>query len=371
LPELDSIRGVASLTVVFLHFHDMWMPDNPASLASWQSGLLTLLKPFYSGGEAVILFFVLSGLVLSMPYLKGKGQPYPKYLARRILRIYGPYLAALALALCGVAIWHGHASHGAWSNISWTQPISPLLVLQHVLFVGVYNNHEYDFVIWSLIQEMRISIIFPFLFLLSARIGAKLSVFLAIVLSATALAVVPSFPDLSARYNLVITLHYMAFFIAGILLASRLDKIKLWWAKTSSVTHWAIAIASFTAYAYDMAFSLRLVKLVLHSTSVTPSTGSIVANWFSCLGAIGLIIVALNGRPAKRLLTTAPAHFLGRISYSLYLVHPTVLLALTYACGDRISMWIQFPVYVTLALVIGWLFCKIVEEPFIKLSRSV
>ena len=48
-----------------------------------------------------MLFFLLSGFVLSVPYLRGKGQAYPVYLIRRILRIYAPYLAALALAVAG------------------------------------------------------------------------------------------------------------------------------------------------------------------------------------------------------------------------------------------------------------------------------
>jgi peptidoglycan/LPS O-acetylase OafA/YrhL len=50
--------------------------------------------------------------LLSIPYLRGKGQPYPVYLVRRILRIYAPYLFALALAVARAAIWHGSLGFG-------------------------------------------------------------------------------------------------------------------------------------------------------------------------------------------------------------------------------------------------------------------
>ena len=45
------------------------------------------------GPEAVILFFVLSGFVLSLPAVNGRPQTYPTFITRRIFRIYVPYLA--------------------------------------------------------------------------------------------------------------------------------------------------------------------------------------------------------------------------------------------------------------------------------------
>ena len=88
--ELDALRGLACVSVVFLHFHDMWTPKDPHTLPHWKQVALILLAPFYSGHQAVILFFLLSGLVLALPYTRGKEQSYPVYLARRIVRIYGP-----------------------------------------------------------------------------------------------------------------------------------------------------------------------------------------------------------------------------------------------------------------------------------------
>jgi peptidoglycan/LPS O-acetylase OafA/YrhL len=71
--ELDAIRGLACLQVLFLHFRDMWLVER--TLPPIESRVLHLLRPFYGGHEAVVLFFLLSGLVLSLPYIHKRQQP--------------------------------------------------------------------------------------------------------------------------------------------------------------------------------------------------------------------------------------------------------------------------------------------------------
>lgn len=55
---------------------------------------------FWNGHSAVILFFVLSGFVLSLPFFKGEYKfDYSRYLVKRICRIYIPYLIIIMLAI--------------------------------------------------------------------------------------------------------------------------------------------------------------------------------------------------------------------------------------------------------------------------------
>lgn len=371
LPELDAVRGIASLTVVFLHFHEMWAPSDASTLPRWERTASLVLKPLYAGSEAVILFFVLSGLVLSLPFLHSRGQSYPTYLLRRILRIYVPYLAALALALVGATIWHGHPYHGEWAAVHWSRPISLRLIVQHLAFLGVYDWRQYDFVIWSLIQEMRISIVFPFLFLLVRRLGNVPSIFCAIALSCTAAVVVPASPDLSAAYSLGISAHYIACFIVGILLASNLDRLAAWWKGKSCGVHFALAAGSLIAYTYGPVLGLRILSALLRSHVATLNKILIVGNWITMLGVIGLLLLSLNSAPVRGMMNLQPPQFLGRISYSLYLIHPTVLYALTFSIGGRLSPWLQFPIYVTLSILVAWAFYSVVERTAIQWSRSV
>ena len=70
LTELDSLRGLAALSVVFAHYLHVFPVggevDRMAHVAT-----RTPLYLAYAGHEAVILFFLLSGFVLALPFLGG------------------------------------------------------------------------------------------------------------------------------------------------------------------------------------------------------------------------------------------------------------------------------------------------------------
>ncbi len=77
LEELDSLRGIASLTVLIGHFIGVFTLIQMDTSDLGFSNAINLLKYsplhiIYAGHEAVILFLVLSGFVLALPYIKGK-----------------------------------------------------------------------------------------------------------------------------------------------------------------------------------------------------------------------------------------------------------------------------------------------------------
>src|SRR5665213_3578455 len=167
--ELDAMRGLAAVVVLGNHFRNMFYPT-VLFAHGWQS---VFLYPLVSGRESVMFFFLLSGFVLSLPFLRGKRQPYSIFLRRRILRIYGPYLGALVLALIGCALWHNRPGSTGWRGATWSNQVDLRSVLQHVLFIGNYNYERYNTAFWSLVYEMRISIIFPLLFVVANRLKAR------------------------------------------------------------------------------------------------------------------------------------------------------------------------------------------------------
>ncbi|NYF87937.1 acyltransferase [Tunturiibacter empetritectus] len=289
LRELDSLRGLASLVVVFHHFILMWPAwPWPTHGPLWHQLHLTLLfYPLYAGHEAVMLFFILSGLVLSFPYLLGRGQPYPIFLARRILRIYGPYLAALALSVAGAAKWHGNLGHGKWASAFWSEPVRWTLVLQHIAFLGFYNWQQFNFVIWSLIVEMRISIFFPFLALLILRVRTRIALLLAVALSLTEFVVLRLYPQTDQATGLLRTVHYTAFFIFGILLARHLKTISARFCSLPIAIRIGIGLASFLLYNLSIPF-LWDYRRPWTMTS---------AEWLVAAGAIGFIVLGLNESP--------------------------------------------------------------------------
>jgi peptidoglycan/LPS O-acetylase OafA/YrhL len=94
LPELESLRGIAVLVVFMGHAEGLVRPK----LAEAISPLGAFVR---NGRTGVDIFFVLSGFLLSLPFIQdlraGRRPGLAEYLARRALRILPLYYVAVAL----------------------------------------------------------------------------------------------------------------------------------------------------------------------------------------------------------------------------------------------------------------------------------
>jgi len=356
---------VAALTVVLNHFHELWFPQD---LHLPQTGLRETVEyalHFIDGGhEAVILFFLLSGFVLALPYNAGRAQSFPVFLVRRIVRIYGPYFIALCGAVGCAAIWHGDLHRGRWASEIWALPPSVSLTLQHVLFLGVYDYHPYNPVFWSLIYEMRISVLFPVIVLVVGRLKTWTSVSLALGLSATTMFLISRSLDSVWVPNLSMTLHYSGVFIVGILLSTTHERLGALYNASSRFLRYAIAVAAIVIYRESTRVSDEALTHLLR-----PASLHIVSDWLVVIGASAAIIGALHSETFQELLSFPSARFLGKISYSLYLVHLPILLAMAFTIGYRLPMLAQLALYLVASLSLATMFYYCVEAPFTQLSR--
>ncbi len=340
------MRGLAAVVVLVHHFKISLYKNSFTS--GWPE---TILHPFTAGHEAVMFFFVLSGFVLALPRLAGKTQSYSVFLLRRVLRIYGPYLVALFLAVAGCAIWHGRIG-----GHDWKDPVTEQSVLQGVLFLGNYDFARYNLAFWSLVYEMRISILFPLVFLMAVRLPRLL--FLITVLLLFFLGFQPG-GWLSAHLDdrWLVTFEYIAVFMLGIALAKNVQPITVWY---QSLAKWQrIAILVLSLLIYNESYRLQATPL-WHAGDLP-----------ICLGVLGLMIVGLGSRTVGAWLKSKPLRFLGEISYSLYLVHGTVLFTLIALLGHSLRPLAIFPIYVASVILGSWLFYQAVEAPFMRLSHSV
>lgn len=328
--ELDSMRGLAALVVVFHHFHLMFYRHTFTTGWPW-----FFLHPFVAGHEAVMFFFVLSGFVLTLPLVRGQGQDYSIYIRRRVLRIYAPYIVALCLSV-------------VTGFLLWKAPVTIGSLVQQFVFIGNYDFYRYNMAFWSLVYEMRISIIFPGLYLLSTwlRIRGLSAVILAFTLFGTKFD--------SPTW---ITLAYTAVFLVGILLACHIRQTLAFYARLDTARKATLLLASFLLYNE----SYRLETTPLWHLGALPTV----------LGACGLMITGLGAARARRTLNSAVPSFFGRISFSLYLVHATILLALASLLKDRMNHLLLFFVYFAMATGMSWLFYLTVERPFTIMSRSL
>jgi peptidoglycan/LPS O-acetylase OafA/YrhL len=168
------------------------------------------------------------------------------------------------------------------------------------------------------------------------------------------------YPEIS----FTMTMHYIALFIMGILLATHLAAVSRWYASLRSVTRKIFGLVSFGLYE----LTGSIVQNVVPSHRLTLD---LAGDWGTALGAIGIIIASLNSAYLRKMLGTTIPVFLGRISYSLYLTHIPLLLAIVFTFNGKTSdMVLVFPFYAAAALALAYTFCIFVEEPFMRIGRQ-
>jgi peptidoglycan/LPS O-acetylase OafA/YrhL len=146
---LESIRGLAALQVLLLHFLAAFAPNLVFALpaAAGVAGYIHLspLYFLYDGYSAVYIFFALSGYVLTRSFERDLAQPSSQILAR-IVRLGLPALAATLVAAAVMLTFGkpnvaaGELSGSAWFADQWNTEVSVLSVIRdgtvNALFLG-------------------------------------------------------------------------------------------------------------------------------------------------------------------------------------------------------------------------------------------
>jgi peptidoglycan/LPS O-acetylase OafA/YrhL len=343
--ELDGLRGLAALTVLGHHF--LFMYGLPVG---W------LEIPLAAGHQAVMLFFVLSGFVLSLPYWNGRrDDSYSRYLVRRCFRIYVPYVAAVGLAVAGDLLFgRHHLPLAQWYYRTWQEPVTwRLLVDQLLISPGSQINTAF----WSLRYEVQVSIALPLLLALFSRVRLITGVILCTVVAAVAsLLLGKGLPD---GHFYLDTLRYVPIFMAGALLARDREKIRSLWNKMWPSMKMIFAVISALLYwGYEHPLLVLLHIEAFHGS-------------LTIFGACGLLIVALFAGKVRAALRSRICEYFGRVSFSLYLVHGTVLFALVNVFFWKLSVLWMGVSFFAISMVLAHLFCISVEEPSLRLGKRL
>ncbi len=366
LIALDGLRGVASLVVLTQHlvrtlpyFAPFVLWDNgndPRGALQWFlfRGPPRLL---WAGQNAVIVFFVLSGFVLSLAWLTGHAPSYRRFVTARVCRIYLPYLAIMLIAWA-LAEWLRHqpgATAGEWANVlGWTDPTSTATLPSVLLMLGNYSSRWIDPPIWSLVWEMRVSLLFPLLVAPIMAFGLRGTLTLIVVLAIVwvgANSAMEMAPALNALlYRPQETFYYAGFFVLGCTLA-----------------RYRAPLAAFGGRGDgSYAMGLLVAGLICCGPYWPIQHGTIVG-----VGAGLLIVAAISkGRP-QAWFTARPIQWLGRVSYSLYLVHVPVILTAEYLLFGKIPAVAIVVAVFPVCLLGAELFYRAVERPSMLLGREL
>ncbi|WP_345763810.1 acyltransferase family protein [Diaminobutyricibacter sp. McL0608] len=361
LASLDGLRGLAALVVVMHHtmLMDADFPGTPGAVDVqtgtplwWMS--YTPLKLATAGWESVIVFFVLSGLVVTLPVVKRAGFDWIAYYPRRVMRLMIPVMGAVLVAAAFVVAIPQRSTQpsGTWLTDSSTPNFTWEYVIKAWDLVG--GNGHIDNPLWSLRWEILFSLALPVFVILAISLRKWWAAGLAAAVVLTWLGVRGGSGALS---------YFPAFFV-GAVLAVRLDAVRVFAGHVNRFAVRHLIWLGITAGA-----SMLLIAPWLFgpgsSTELTPGLRALAP-----LAAAGLVVAGIGWKPFGGLLASRPFAFAGRISFSLYLVHVPILIFSAYLFAGQ-PMFVAALVGIPLAILVAVGFTWLVEARSHQWARAV
>ena len=243
IESLDSIRGIAAVVVLIYHcllcvplFHSLQYGEFSENSIIAKMFLVTPLHTLWAGEEAVILFFILSGFVLSMPFLNSKEFILNNYLIKRFCRIYLPYIFVMFISTCLMIFmspYNGMPNMTDWFNWRWSHKPTLESIASYIFMLG-YDNSNVNGPAWSLVHELRISIIFPLIMLFVVKPNTKKAIIISLSIITFACTLLYGISSLIPEKISIVflinsfgdTLFYSVFFIIGALFAKYRENFK-------------------------------------------------------------------------------------------------------------------------------------------------
>lgn len=339
---LDSIRGIAAMIVVVFHFM-AWR---------WGDTLQFNIAAFvFNGTEAVSFFFVLSGFVLSYSYVNSSRKiEFGRYLYKRILRLYPAYV--LNILLLFIYDLRDYSFESIFIRYERVLPIKEWLMFQ--------DTHDLYVPGWTLQIEIIYSVIIIGLILLYRKHPYWL------LLPLIGSYVIGS-PDIRL---------YMNHFIMGICLSIIYPKLKdVSFAATRFYPwRWAIYALIFVLFSFvNIARFFKPIDDMFHLFW----TYNIRWAHFSGFAAFLFLIIVMMSKNIQALLENKVLLYLGKISYSIYLIHWIIGLFIMnnwqvwgqYLGEGAFRVFVMFILFIGASVFAADLMYRFIEAPFIRISK--
>ncbi|MDX6670475.1 MAG: hypothetical protein QOI91_838 [Solirubrobacteraceae bacterium] len=366
----DGLRGLAALGVFTVHAGSFALGSTgQVALAAepGREGSYGLLGiAMVGGGASYVTFFVLSGYLISRPFVRAFifAEPLPRlgsYVLNRALRIFPALWLAftVALLLAGVP---GNAS--------------AVDILGVYTLAGSWHDNPFAGVLgqaWTLAVEVRFYLLVPAVSLLGmgvvraarVRVGprARLAVVLACGLGVAAVTLITA-PGLTAGELLSFHAHLYAF-VPGVMLAA-LEPWLLARLSQRRLARWlGLGLA---VLGTGMFLAWEPVSAAMQTASAAPSALRLYLAIAAGTVVSGLLIAQWGGW-TRSLFTWGPVRWLGQRSYSFYLLHFLVLAELAplvAAGGYKRTLLILFPAALAVTAVSAEISYRLVERPLLQ-----
>lgn len=319
--KLNMLRGLAALIVAITHFSDVtgWLDKSLGGRA---------------GQYGVMLFFLLSGFLMSYLYFEKHCTKHnvKKYFVARIARVLPLYFLVV------FSSWFLYQSgiDGLY-EINSTQKL-----ISHLVFI--YGES----VLWTIAPEIHFYLIFVLFWLLARRFRGLIILLVVAILISLFLSNYPrpngDISGIPYDFHLFRSLPY---FLVGMLMGMFYGRFVI------------------PAYLKKHAFVFTLLLIPLMYPEFSPVSGDArMRMWLNLevllvMATVFFCIVFLV--PDNNVILANPVgDFLGKISYSLYLLHMPILLGLNeFKLPTEFTMLLFF----VSSIFVAWFSYRFVERP--------
>ncbi|MFT4259261.1 acyltransferase family protein [Microbacterium sp.] len=363
---LDGLRGLAALVVLLHHallvvpsFAEPYMTGYTDASPWMRAMTYTPLHVVWAGQSAVLVFFVLSGLVLTLPVIgRGRRFSWASYYPQRLVRLYLPAWGAVAVAI----IWVLLVPRDEEMTSLWVQARSVVIddyrIPRDILLIGEKGGFVSP--LWSLKWEIWFSILLPILVFLAVKLARWAWLTMSIALIAVGFG---SFYGLDA-------LNYLPMFFLGAQLAVVLPAVRKRFSvhenplsadeprkRRDRYARWGAAL---------LIPSLLVLPWILRPFGIDPRLLLPAV----ALGALLAVIAAIVDTPFAAMLRLPALQWMGLISFSLYLTHEPLVLSMAFIFGEDNATWAAVTA-IALSFPLAYLFYRFVEAPSHRLARAV
>lgn len=350
IPQLDGLRGIAILLVIFDHYIP---PLFTAPLGSATAYLLKFLV--YLGGEGVDLFFSLSGFLIANILLANRAASnyFKVFYWRRLLRIFPLYYLLLSIFFTITWCWPQAIDlHG----VPWW---SYLIHSQNLFMAATRDYGPWALApTWSLAIEEQFYFLAPLLIYM-VRPAVLRPLLIMLMLSGLALRLaVYAFLDQPDVFSYLLLPTHADSMLLGVWCAVLLDR------------------------KHVLRFCHPIVACVLICTGVllTARQTHLLQPLGFTLCAMGnamLLLMAVEHKsPALQQITTwAWLRKVGILAYGLYLIHFGMLQVTHYMLGLDIERGersaLATLIAAILSFVLAWILYRSYESPLIKIGHRL
>jgi peptidoglycan/LPS O-acetylase OafA/YrhL len=360
IPELDGLRGLAILSVLFWHYGSYYEPA-PGSIGASLTPLLRL------GWSGVDLFFVLSGFLIGGILIANRtaSNYWRVFYLRRACRIFPLYFAVLAaFALATVMIGPQPSN---WL-LKQEPPFWNYLLFLQNFGMAWYNSFGSDFLgpTWSLAVEEQFYLVLPFVVLLMRPVALPWVLGGLICLA----------PMLRSHW--LTGDHFLSSYV---LMPFRADALLLgvlcaWAVRQPDIARLLERKRSLLFAAFWLLLAGSVALAAQYQFFFHPMMMLVGFTWLALLYATALLLAVSNQEsPLKRVLRLPVLRKLGDIAFGVYLLHVPIagLLHLwIYDAVPKIETPAQFGVTLAafvLTIIVARASFVFFEKPIIRFGH--